>query len=92
MKEVDGIVAVPLALKEGIEQNGIETAVADVRDLLLDARKAMAHLAKIVFTYGAAIAERLNLIKDTFVKPHSQQFSCRSDFVPHKAALFLLYH
>ena len=75
-EKIHRVIAVPLALEERVEQHGVEAAVADIRDLLLDPRKAVAHFAKVVFPLGAAIAERIDLIKDAFVKPHFRQFSC----------------
>ena len=70
LEKIDCIVAVPFAFKQRIEQNGIESAFFDIRDLLLDFSEAMADLPKVVFALCAAIAERIDLIKNTLVKPH----------------------
>ena len=69
-KKVDRVIPVPLAFKERIEQHGIKAAILDICDLLLYFAETMAHFAKVVFPLRPAIAERIDLIKYAFVKPH----------------------
>ena len=70
VKKVDGIVAVPLAFKERIEQHGIEPRFTDLRNALFHFSEAMAHFSEIVFLLAATIAKRIDLIKYALVKPH----------------------
>ena len=70
LEKIDGIVPVALAFKQRVEQHGIEAALLDVRDALFDDMEAMAHLPEVVFAFRPAVSERIDLIKDAFVKPH----------------------
>lgn len=70
VEKINRVVAVPFAFKQRIEQYGVKAHLFYIRDLLFDDMQPMAHRSEIVFPLRTAIAERINLIKSTFVKPH----------------------
>ena len=94
IEEIDRVVPVPLAFKQRVEQNGGKSHFLDVRDLFFDELQAAAHLSEVVFPFRAAIAERIDLIKSTLVKPHifipaqytnmPQQNSCGFIIISHR--------
>ena len=68
--KIDGIVAVPLALEERVEEHRPHPELFETGDLRLDEGEAVAHFAEVVLPLRPAEPERIDLIKHAFVKPH----------------------
>lgn len=79
VEKVYGIVAVALAFEQRVEQHGVKSLFLYLRDALFDLAEAVTHRAEVVFALTAAVAERIDLVKNTLVKPHTSLFCSRSE-------------
>ena len=77
IEEIDGVIAVPFALEKRVEEHRPEPHLFHVRYIFLDRRKAVTDLSEVVFPFGTAISERIDLIKGALVEPHKAKPSCR---------------
>ncbi len=68
--KIHRIVAVPLALKERVEQDCADAELLDTGNLRLDEPQTVTRFAKVVLALRTAKPQRIDLIKHTFVKPH----------------------
>ena len=75
MEKIDRIIAVALAFEQRIEQNRIEAHLFEDGDVLFDRIQPMADLSPVIFLFRPAIPERIDLIKNTLVKPHPAYLS-----------------